>query len=254
MIVSGVLCWLATSVGCQRWLLVILMLPESEWPSLIPDVGDHAGELEYRKCDVIVATTAKYEPPEERRLDMFLERQESWYTLKRRICLVFKLIQWLAKVGKKITVAELNKAGLAVLKYIQKKHIDNPHTRSQIQKLFPVTKEGIVRAGGRLDRAPLNDDERHPILVPQCQVAKAIAWDAHINLHAGSERMLSFLNKNYWILGARRMIRRILYNCHTCRRIKAPLLKPLMGQMPLPRVKGDDPPFTSEIIDWDQCW
>ena len=85
-----------------------------------------------------------------------------------------------------ISVTELKNAESAILKYIQNKSFKQEYhqlkrsdqqssTRnhsdlsksSSICKLDAVLVQGLLRVGGRLNRAPLNADVKHPIILPK---------------------------------------------------------------------------------------
>ena len=223
------------------------------WPSVIPGVEDREKELEIKKEDVLVMTTAPYEKPSRMRLDMYLEKEESWHKMKKGLCYIVKFIHWAAKrkFEKKISVHEMQHMNTAVIKYVQQRHMDNPTTRGQVQKLMPIKKDELLRVGGRLAKAPIPEGQRHPILIPKHPIARAIARDIHEQYgHAGSERMLAVINRRYWLLRGRRMIRHLIYHCHHCRKMKAPLRKPVMADLPEMRVTGDEPPFTKVGADY----
>ena len=78
------------------------------------------------------------------------------------------------------------------------------HKSSMLRKLDPVLKDGILRIGGRIDRAPLPYETRHPIILPKCSVvSKLILADIHERLgHLGKGYVINDMRETYWIIGA----------------------------------------------------
>ena len=99
---------------------------------------------------------------------------------------------------------------------------------NQFKDLTPFKKDGVIRVGGRLTRASLQFGERHPVLLPANHViSKLVARDAHNRvLHAGRERTLYECRRKFWILQGRNLVKKMVKECITCRRLR---------QYPLPR-------------------
>lgn len=74
-----------------------------------------------------------------------------------------------------------------------------------IFKLNPQMKNGVLRAGGRLVNAPIDEDMRHPIILPYVgHVTDLIIDYYHVSIgHMGQESVLSSLRKKFWIVKGR---------------------------------------------------
>lgn len=97
---------------------------------------------------------------------------------------------------------------------------------SQIFKLSPILKDGILRVGGRLSRAALPDEAKHPAI---------LAKDLHISdIH----------------LRVGIAIRRVLTKCVTCRTLQAVPGFQLMAELPADRVRPDEAPFNRVGVDY----
>lgn len=98
--------------------------------------------------------------------------------------------------------------------------------------------DGLLRVGGRLRNASLPFGVRHPLLLPRHgNFTEMIIRDRHIkNSHAGSNALLATLQREFWILGARRAIRSVIFKCMPCYKTRAPLFQPKMGDLPSDRV------------------
>ena len=86
---------------------------------------------------------------------------------------------------------------------------------ASVSKLNPRIENGLLRAGGRIGRAPLPYDLKHPVILPyKHHVTDLIIRDHHQRMgHLGQESVLSSLRKKYWILKRRSAVRRVLNKC-----------------------------------------
>ena len=111
--------------------------------------------------------------------------------------------------------------------------------KSSLLSLHPfIGENGLVRVGGRLKNALIPYSQKFPIILPsKHKLTELIIRDAHHKqLHAGTTALLATLREKYWILSARSVIRRILWKCVTCFRIRPRNLSQLMGNLPSQRV------------------
>lgn len=109
----------------------------------------------------------------------------------------------------------------------------------------------VLRVGGRLQNAEIPMNQRHPMLLPQHhKLTTLIVHNAHIiNLHAGNQGMMSYLQKKFWIIRMKDTIRRIVSSCVTCRKLKAETMTQIMANLPSFRV-NPSPPFQHCGIDY----
>lgn len=113
-----------------------------------------------------------------------------------------------------------------------------------VSKLNPfLDKSGLLRVGGRLRHSSLPYGARHPLLLPkEGHLIQLLVTDRHIgNSHAGCNALLAILQREFWILSARRTIRSIVFRCMPCYRTKASTMQPLMGDLPADRVNEARP-------------
>jgi hypothetical protein len=105
------------------------------------------------------------------------------------------------KVSGFLTSGELNKARVAILKIIQRQHFNGELTDlrnnktirkdSKLIALSPfLSKEGLIRVGGRLTHAPINFKQKFPIVLPANHyITELIVRQEHERqLHASSRR------------------------------------------------------------------
>lgn len=111
--------------------------------------------------------------------------------------------------------------------------------KSKLTSFTPILDEfGIIRVGGRIHRAQIDENQKHPMIIPHnSHLAKLLVADAHNQtLHGGPRLMLTFLQAKYWIIGAKSLVKQYFRKCVKCIRY-TPSNKPqLMGQLPTPRV------------------
>lgn len=66
--------------------------------------------------------------------------------------------------------------------------------------------------------------------------------DLHLkNSHAGPNALLAILQRNYWILSARRAVRKVTFKCVSCYKLKGITMQPLMGDLPRDRIIAAKP-------------
>ena len=112
-----------------------------------------------------------------------------------------------------ISVTKLNNAESVILQYIQNRSFKQEYNKlkrsdqqsstknhsnlsefSSIYKLDPVLVQGLLQVGSHLNRAPLNANINHPIILPKgCHVVQLIIqYYHHISGHSGLEYTVSF--------------------------------------------------------------
>jgi len=108
----------------------------------------------------------------------------------------------------------------------------------------------LFRLGGRLHNAPLDYDEKHPIILPKHRISELLIDCAHrATLHGGTQLMLHHLRQRYWIIGSRNLVKAHIRRCVTCARQAAKASTQLMGNLPESRV-NPSPPFSHTGVDY----
>lgn len=98
----------------------------------------------------------------------------------------------------------------------------------------------FLRIDGRIRSENLSRDEQFPILLDkEGTLANLLLRDAHTvafeNGLAGTQLMLQYLRKKYWIRGARRLAKRLVRECPTCFRLRFKGTQQLMATLPTMR-------------------
>ncbi|CAB4040999.1 Hypothetical predicted protein, partial [Paramuricea clavata] len=73
---------------------------------------------------------------------------------------------------------------------------------SSIHRLDPYLKDGILRVGGRLNRAELSPETAHPIILPyKNHVTILIIRHLHRQLgHVGRNHVIAAIREKYWVI------------------------------------------------------
>ena len=123
---------------------------------------------------------------------------------------------------------------------------------SPIKRLHPfIHADGTVRVRGRLQWAAIDEDEKHPILLPkESRLTKLILKHIHLKLyHAGKGPVLVEFRKMFWVTGAKTRARMTIHDCLKCARHNTRPQAPVMADLPAPRVTPSAP-FTHVGIDY----
>ena len=120
-----------------------------------------------------------------------------------------------------------------------------------IYKLNPVIVNGLLCVGGRLSRAPIQEESKHPvILLKRHHVVDLIVRYYHlISGHSGKEHVLSLIREKLWIVKARVTVRNVINNCFDCKRRQTPVGVQKMADLPADRVTPQKPPFSFIGVD-----
>ncbi|KAK3727758.1 hypothetical protein QZH41_005217 [Actinostola sp. cb2023] len=205
---------------------------DSNWPPLpddMPEIAD--GDVEVKKCvsQVPVQVNVMSSDAKTTSLSDILHRSSSWY----RLC---KLIAWLVRFktycrsrygkGKRIEVSkdplsvkEISEAEDDIVRLVQREAFCLKKDGS-LKNLSPILEEGILRVGGRLVNAPVEETLKHPAILPsKHHVTNLIVSHYHKgNGHVGANQTLSAIRQKYWIIKGPSTVRRIMNTCLPCRR------------------------------------
>ena len=111
--------------------------------------------------------------------------------------------------------------------------------------------DGIIRVGGRLSRSDLAYENKFPILLPNDHpLSNIIISHYHEKVrHQGRSITLSAVRQaGFFICKASRTVRKYIGSCVTCRRLRGPLEKQRMADLPHDRLEVV-PPFSNTGID-----
>ena len=260
--------------------------PSEEWPQRPADISSTIPEDDPEvKKDSTVYITEVSAPD---LIKEIIKRFSSWDHLKKTVAWILRYRSNLHRLGRKrrtqetvliqstseivpITVVELNNAEIEIVEHVESQcskeefhcltQLDQRASSSSrekvvkksssVFKLDPKLTQGLVRVGGRLQRAPINTDVMHPVILPKKHhVVKLITKHYHhLSWHLGLEHTLSLIRQRYWIISARSTVRSILNECFSCRKRQAPTAQQKMADLPEDRVTPSKPLFTYTSVD-----
>lgn len=114
-----------------------------------------------------------------------------------------------------------------------------------------LDKDQLLRVGGRLHKANLHEDTKHPLIIPHnSHLTNLLIADAHERtLHGGPQLVLNYLRSKYWIINAKGVVRQYVRKCVKCMRYSARPVAPMMGSLPSARVNASRP-FLKSGVDY----
>lgn len=123
------------------------------------------------------------------------------------------------------------------------KHLDGVKT-SKIGRLSPFIDAGnLIRARGRIERASLTYDQRHPIIIPkESLLAQRLIKEAHDRTqHGGTQACIQYVRDVYWVQGLRPMTQRYIRGCMECEIRRKNMGVQLMADLPKARITPSNP-------------
>lgn len=161
-----------------------------------------------------------------------------------------------------LTVDELTSAEMEIIKFCQRGWFSDEFDsllsgrgvskNSSIFKLSPVLDNSVLRVGGRLSRAAMPEEAKHPvILAKDLHISSILLRHIHKEVgHGGCNYMLSRLRQMYWITGASTAVQNILSKCVVCHRMQVTPGCQQMADLPMDRVFPEEPSFTRVGVDY----
>jgi hypothetical protein len=229
-------------------------------PNTLNTAIDHDEIPERRKQTIVAAEVMTIPLP-------VLTKISSFHKLNR---IIAYCLRWLhnhrkSKQGQlgdsgAIKIHELQRAKITIIQLVQKQAFADDlkilrqnkalPNKSRLLTLSPfLSKNNLIRVGGRLRNASLKFDTKHPILLPNDHhVTKLIVEQTHIeNLHSGAEGTLAALRQNYWIISPRSLIRQVIHRCNSCFRCNPKRVTQMMGDLPACRLESNRPFLISGV-------
>ena len=184
-------------------------------------------------------------------VDKLITYFSSWYKLKKVIAKILKFKAYIMScrskdicLYKKLAVGDLRAAELALITYklwqcfgdvIQQMPNKVPVSKqSSVMKLDPIVIDGIMRVGGRLDRALVGFEARHPnILAHVSHITHLIIFHFYVLTgHGGIGLTINSLFQRFWIMKVTSAMCRVITNCTHCWLWYAKLIQQLMANLP----------------------
>ena len=116
---------------------------------------------------------------------------------------------------------------------------------SALYKLDPfLDKDGLLRVGGRIQRANVPEDVKHPIILPRKgHVTELLIRHHHHQFnHMGRGITHNELRqRGYWIIGGSSAVSNHISRCVTCRRLRGSTVQQKMADLPGDRLEPSAP-------------
>lgn len=115
-----------------------------------------------------------------------------------------------------------------------------------------MDKDGLLRVGGRLRNTDLDYDYKHPAVLPRDgHITQLVVAHCHEKIrHQGRGMTLNETrNLGFWIVGGSSVVAKYVFQCVTCRKLRASPNTQLMADLPQDRALPS-PPFTYVGVDY----
>ena len=259
------------------WLIGpnFLWQPVEEWPENpceLPDIPLSLVKEQKQKTTVFLTKSISQDLTGDV-LNRLIERCSSLLKAKKLTAWLIRTKQFLwnkVRCGSTVfnaapfSAEELKSAELELVKHIQRKNFpflfsagsaQLPRASSlprYLNKLCPIIRNGVVRVGGRLKRANLDHDLKHPAILPSdWHFTELVIRQYHCEVgHSGINHTWSAIRQRYWILKGGAAVRRTIGQCTNCKKRNAPVGKQLMADLPSARLQIDQPPFSHVGVDY----
>lgn len=170
-------------------------------------------------------------------------------------CSAYKTVEWFQE-AEDFVVKEVQRECYGRELHCLKEKEPLPRD-SPILALSPIVdSNGVLRVGGRLNRADLEECEKNPIIIPgHHHIATLIVRHLHESVqHQGRHFTDGAIRAaGYWITGGKRLVSSVLFKCVKCRKLRARPQQQKMADLPLDRLKPC-PPFTYVGVDVFGPW
>ena len=158
--------------------------------------------------------------------------------------------------------AELDKAGKLWVKQAQMERFAKEikelkegevSKQSHLKPLNPIVDElGVLRVGGRLNRAELPYDAAHPMILPKKHhITRLVEADVHHRCrHAGVNHVLAQVRSRYWVIDGRQEVKNWDQECKSCERRRAKPAAQIMAPLPTSRLGMPMRAFAKCCVDY----
>lgn len=229
------------------------------WPKNI----ESGNTCETAKEEKQTKTTLTCMVKEESFINKLCERVGSFTKLKRIVAYCHRFFDR-KRIHRKsyFELRELKRAEKTIIRLVQNEVYATEYEcikqgqqvvrKSPLRAIRPILdKDNVMRVGGRLSNADIKDEQKHPVIIPgKHRIAELIADKYHkILRHAGAQLMINTMQLRFWIVGARNVAKRTVFNCVKCTRCRPKLIQQPMADLPEQRVRQARP-FSISGVDY----
>ena len=237
-----------------RWMNgpEFLKLPEEQWP--VQTATPHREEdMERRQVNAVSSVS---------HADVGKIIDVKNFTRWRKL---IRVTAWIWRLAEKIRLRrnalsgregplmpeELRKAEMSWIKSAQK-DLKSRMKNGEFKSLSPfIDEKEVIRVGGRIDKAIVSYEEKHPVLLPSDhRISLLITSHVHNHGHPGVATTTAKTRRKYWILKANKLSKSVKFKCVTCREMAHKAETQLMAELPLLRLAPQTPPFHYTACDY----
>ncbi|XP_071504464.1 uncharacterized protein [Diadema antillarum] len=124
--------------------------------------------------------------------------------------------------------------------------------KGELKTLSPYTDEtGIIRVGGRVGKAEMSFEMKHPVLLPyEHWISTLITRHFHESGHNGVAVTTAKARRRYWILKGHNLAKTVKFRCTVCRAFDHKTETQEMADLPTERLSPHTPPFHYTACDY----
>jgi hypothetical protein len=150
-----------------------------------------------------------------------------------------------------LTAVELEQAEELWIKTAQKELHERVKNK-EFNMLSPFTDDkGIIRVGGRVDKAIVTYDSKHPVLLPKNHhISYLITKDVHQIPHTGIASTAAKTRRKFWIVGVQKLAKLIKKKCIYCKKSHPKIESQVMAELLKIRLMPQTPPFYQTACDY----
>ncbi len=115
-----------------------------------------------------------------------------------------------------------------------------------------VDDNNLLRVGGRMKRATLHEDIKHPLILPRHShvINLVIDYFHEESGHSGRGMTLNTIRQaGLWIIGARAAVTKLVMKCVTCHKLRGSTHEQKMADLPHDRLEPASP-FICSTVDY----
>ncbi|XP_063952062.1 uncharacterized protein LOC135153434 [Lytechinus pictus] len=187
------------------------------------------------------------------------ERFSNWRKLVRVAALGIKFVKKLKarrqnqekETSIEITPTELDDGEKYIIRDVQN-GMESRIKKGELKSLSPFIDDyGIIRVGGRIDKAITSFKQKHPALLPYGHhVSRLITRHVHETSHSGVAATMAKIRLKYWILHGHKLAKTVKYRCTRCRVFQHKTETQQMSDLPKERLAPSTPPFHFTSCDY----
>ena len=191
-------------------------------------------------------------------IPQIIEYFSSWTRICKSVAWFCRFVRYLRDHSSvesgPLTASEICHARCLIVRFVQRAHFPQEYSdlsagkvlrpSSKLIQLDPfLDSDGLLRVGGRVP-------DESPILLPHdSRVALLVVEHHHDRVHTGVEWTLARIRKEWWIVRARPLVKRVKRACVVCKKLYAKPKAQMMANLPPERITPGQPAFTFVGLD-----